>query len=181
MVEIIIGSGAKKKIHQVLLANDDIIRRRPDNMAANVCLQVCSEIKQSALQASIQPDEPTDSALESHLIAFADTRKLKEEFLFSNALSVTTTGADAKALVDSSFEANELNWQNIKHICTDDAPAMIGVISEFVTLVKNEWLHVTFSPCSLHRYTLASKTLTLHFMEVMDVAVKAINFIRSRA
>ena len=53
MVEIMIGSGAKKKIHQVLLANDDIIRGRPDNMAANVCLQVCSEIKQSALQASI--------------------------------------------------------------------------------------------------------------------------------
>ena len=34
---------------------------------------------------------------------------------------------------------------------------------------------------ALHRYALASKTLPLHLMEVMDVAVKMINFIRSRA
>ena len=35
---------------------------------------------------------------------------------------------------------------------------MVGVKSGFVTLVKNEWPHVTPSHCSLHRYTLASKT-----------------------
>ena len=56
---------------------------------------------------------------------------------------------------------------------------MMGVKSGFVTLVKNEWPHVTSSHCSLHRYTLASKTLPLYLMEVMDVAAKVINFIRS--
>ena len=106
---------------------------------------------------------------------------MKEEFLFSNTLSATTTVADIKALVGSFFEANELCWQNFKHICTDSAPAMIGIKSGFVTLVKNEWSHVTSSHCSLHLYTLASKILPLHLMEIMDVAVKAINFIRSRA
>ena len=40
---------------------------------------------------------------------------------------------------------------------------------------------MTSSYCSLHQYTLASKTLPLHLMEVMDVAVEVINFIRSRA
>ena len=55
---------------------------------------------------------------------------------------------------------------------------MIGVKSGFLTLVKNEWPHVTSSHCSLHRYTLALKTLPLH---LMDVAFKVINFIRSRA
>ena len=79
------------------------------------------------------------------------------------------------------FLANELSWQNFRHICTDGAPAIIGVKSGFVTLVKNEWPHVTFSHCSLHRYALASKTLPLHLMEVMNVAVKMINFIRSMA
>ena len=58
---------------------------------------------------------------------------------------------------------------------------MIGVKSGFVTRVKNEWPHVTSSHCSLHRYTLASKTLPLHLMEVMDVAIKVINFICLRA
>ena len=140
MVQIMIGSGAKKEIQQVSLAND-IIRRRIDDMAANVCQQVCSAIKQSTLQASIQLDESTDSALESHLIAlarFEKDRKMKEELLFSNTLSATTTAADVKALVDSFFEANELSWQNFQHICTDDVPAIIGVKSELVTLVKNE-------------------------------------------
>ena len=34
---------------------------------------------------------------------------------------------------------------------------------------------------ALHQYTLASKTLLLHMVEVMDVAVKVTTFIRSRA
>ena len=58
---------------------------------------------------------------------------------------------------------------------------MNGVKSGFVTLVKNEWLHVASSHCSLHRYTPASNTSPLHFMEVMNVAVKVIDFICSRA
>ena len=114
-------------------------------MIAKVCLQVCSHIKQSTIQASIQLDKSTNSALESHLIAFArydEDRKMKNKFLFSNTLSTTTT-ADVKAIVDSFFEANELSWQNFKNICTDGAPAMVGVKSRFVTLLKNEWSHVT--------------------------------------
>ena len=140
MVEIMIGSGTKKKIQQVSLSNDTI-RLRIDDMAANVCQQVYSEIKQSTLQASIQLDESTDSAVESHLIVFARNekdRKMKEDFLFSNTLSATTAAADVKALAKSCFEANELSCQNFKHIYTDGAPAMIGAKSGFVTLVKNK-------------------------------------------
>jgi len=106
---------------------------------------------------------------------------MKEEFLFSNTLSATATAADVKALVDSFSEANDLSWKNFKHICIDGAPAMIGVKSDFVTLVKNEWPQVTSSHCSLHRYVHGSKTLPLRLMEIMYVAVKVINFIRSRA
>ena len=153
-------------------------------MAATVCQQVCSEIKQSTTQASIQLDESTNSTLESHLIAFArykKDKKMKEEFFFSNTLSAATTAADVKALVNSFFEANELSWQNFKHIYIDGAQAMIGVKLRFVTLLNNEWPHVMSSHCSLHRYTPALKTPPLHLTEVMDVAVKVTNFIRSRA
>lgn len=183
MVELMIGPEAKKKIQQVSLSNDTI-RRRIDDMAADVCRQVCCEIKQSTLQASLQLDESTDTALESQLIAFARYEKegkMKEEFLFCNTLPTTTTAKDVKAIVDSFFEVNGLSWQNFKHICTDGAPAMIGVKGGFVTLVKNEWPHVTSSHCSLHRYALASKTLPPRLLEVMDVAVKVINFIRAKA
>ena len=63
---------------------------------------------------------------------------MKEEFLFSNTLSATTTAADVNAPVESLFEANELSWQNFKHICTDGAPEIIDIKSGFVTLVKNK-------------------------------------------
>lgn len=129
---------------------------------------VCTEIKESTLQASIQFDESTDTALESHLIAFVryeKERKMKEEFLFCNTLSTTTTAIDIKAAVECFFEANGLSWINFKHICTDGAPAMVWAKGGFVTLVKNEWPHVTSSHCSLHRYALATKTTPL--MEVM--------------
>ena len=101
--------------------------------------------------------------------------------MFGNTLSATTTAADVKALVDSFFEASKLSWQSFKHICTDGDPAMIGAKTEFVTLMKNKWSHMTSSHCSLNRCTLISKALSLHFMEVMDVAAKVINFICSRA
>ena len=35
--------------------------------------------------------------------------------------------------------------------------------------------------CAVLKYTLASKTLPLHLMEIMDIEVKVINFICSRA
>ena len=74
-------------------------------MAANVCKQVYSEIKQNTFQTNIQLDESTDSALERHLIIFAryeKDRNIKEELLLYT-LSATTTAADFKALVDSFF------------------------------------------------------------------------------
>ena len=112
-----IGPGAKKKIQPLSMSNDTI-RRRIDDMAADVCQQVCSEIKQSKLQASIQLDESTDITFEYHLIAFArykKNKKMKKEFLFCNTLSATTTAADIKAAVDSFVVANELSWQNFKY------------------------------------------------------------------
>ena len=83
--------------------SSNTIRHQVDDMAADVCQQVCSEIKQSMLQASIQLDESTDTTLECHLIAFAryeKNKKMKEEFLFCNALSATTTAADIEAVMD---------------------------------------------------------------------------------
>ena len=52
---------------------------------------------------------------------------MKEKFLFCNTLSATTTAADIEAIVESFLEANELSWQNFKHICTDGALVMISV------------------------------------------------------
>ena len=183
IAELMIGPEAKKKIQQISLSNTTI-RRRIDEMADDVCQQVCTKIKQSKIQASFQLDESTDTALESQLIAFTryeNRGTMKEEYLFCNSIPTTTTAADVKVIVESFFKANGLTWLNFKHICTDGAPAMVGCRGGFITLVKDEWPHITSSHCSLHRYALASKTLPEHLMEVMDAAVHIINFIRARA
>ena len=83
--------------------------------------------------------------------------------------------------MNSSFVANELGRHNFKHICTDGAPEMLGVRRGLVALVKKELPHVTSSHCSLYRYALAYKTHPQCLMEVTDIAVKVINFIRTRA
>ena len=142
-----------------------------------------SLLQNRTLQASIQLDKSINSAVESHLITFTQYKKdrIKEEFLFSNTLLATTPAADVKALVDTFFKVNNLSWQNFKHICIGSAPAMIGIKSGFVTLVKTEWVHVMSLHCSQYQYTLASQTLPLHLMEVMDVVVKVFNFICLRA
>ena len=88
IVELMIGPGAKKKIQPLSMSNETI-RRCIDDMAADVCQQVCSEIKQSILQASIQLDESTNITLACHLMAFAryeKNKKMKQEFLFCNTL-----------------------------------------------------------------------------------------------
>ena len=96
MVELMIGPRAKKKIQQLSMSNATICRR-VDDMAADVYQQVCSEIKKSMLQVSIQLDESTDTTFECHLIPFAQyekNKKIKEEFLLCNTLPATTTVAD---------------------------------------------------------------------------------------
>ena len=105
---------------------------------------------------------------------------MKKYFLFCNSMPTTTTTAKVKVIVDYFFKANGMTWLNVKRILTDCAPAMVGVRGGFITLVKNEWPHVTSSHCYLHRYALASKTLPQCLMEVMDAAIHIINFICAR-
>ena len=70
---------------------------------------------------------------------------------------------------------------HFQQICTDVAPAMIGVRRGFVTLVKSKWPHISNSRCSLHRYAFASKTMPPDLMSVLDSVISSINLIKGRA
>jgi hypothetical protein len=66
-------------------------------------------------------------------------------------------------------------------MCTDGAPSMLGKKSGFGTLVQVKAPQVVVIHCFLYLHELASKTLAPRLKSVMDTAVQAVNFIRSRA
>ena len=77
IVEIMIGLGAKNKIEPVS-PFDDSIRRQTDGIAAEVCEQVCSEIQQSDLQATIQLNKSASLLLKVTWLPSPDSRKKKK-------------------------------------------------------------------------------------------------------
>ncbi|KAG0725041.1 Protein ZBED8 [Chionoecetes opilio] len=125
MVRNVLGDKAKREISKISLSNNTV-RRRIDDMAADVCNQVCQEIRASAFRASLQLDESTDLANQSQLIAFVryeKEKKVKGGVPFLRAPDYTTTAEEVKKLVDYFFEKNGLSWMQFQHICPDGAPA----------------------------------------------------------
>lgn len=83
-------------------------------------------------------------------------------------------------VIDSFFEEHDLLWKTCRHICTDGAAAMTGSVKGLFGHVKKvnpdiKWMH-----CIIHREALASKRLSPDLSDVMDDAVKIINFIQSQ-
>ncbi|QQP54558.1 Protein ZBED8-like [Caligus rogercresseyi] len=163
MVRNILGDKVKREISKISLSNNTV-RRRIGDIAVDMCNQVYQAIR------------ATD-----RLVRYEKEKKVNEEFHFCELLTTTTTAEEIKKLVDYFFEKNGLSWMQFQHICTDGAPAMIGVRTGFVTLVKSKWPHISNSHCSLHRYALASKTMPPELMSVLDSVISSINFIRGRA
>ena len=83
--------------------------------------------------------------------------------------------------IQDFFDKNNLTWDIVGSICTDGAPAMMGVRSGFTALVKQKAPHVITTHCFLHRHALAAKTLPENLKIVLQKVVEAVNFIRSRA
>ena len=83
----------------------------------------------------------------------------------------------------NNFSANQnFEWKKkIGSLCTDGAPVMLSKTSGFAVLVKKEAPQVNVTHCFLHRYTLASKTLSENLRQVLSDSVKIVNLIRVRA
>ncbi|XP_068216317.1 SCAN domain-containing protein 3-like [Palaemon carinicauda] len=78
-------------------------------------------------------------------------------------------------------QENQLSWESLVGVCTDGAPAMRGLRFRFVTKVKENNPSVMSTHCILHREALASRTLPAKMMDVLNVAIKVINFIKAGA
>ena len=146
--------------------------------------KLLAEIRSSTSRISLQLDESTDVSNFSQLLVFSryiHEGDLKEEFLMCESLESTTKAIDVFEKLEGFFEQNQITWDNVGSLCTDGAPAMMGVKSGFTTLVKKRAPHVISTHCVLHRHALASKTLPQYLKYVLAKVVECVNYIRSRA
>ena len=96
MVAKLCGEDQAKKLSVVPLSNNTI-RRRVDDMAEDILVQVIEEVKSSPVKFCLQFDESTDIASCAVLlgyIRYVHCNMIKEEFLLCENLTTTTKGED---------------------------------------------------------------------------------------
>ena len=106
---------------------------------------------------------------------------IKENILFCSASETNTTAVDVMEKLETFFEQEGLDWENVCGICTDGAPAMLGARSVLQTLVRSRSPHAVSMHCMLHRHALASKTLSQCLQDVLNTVVNMVNFVKNGA
>uniref|UniRef100_UPI00358FE70F protein FAM200C-like n=1 Tax=Myxine glutinosa TaxID=7769 RepID=UPI00358FE70F len=180
--ELILGKDSANKLSAISLSNDTI-KGQIDEMSQDIKEQVTDQIRASPVFA-IQCDKTTDVAQCSQLIMYARFilgDSVKEEMLFCHPLETYTTAADVFEMVSKFFEENRLSWDALVGVCTDGAPAMLGLRSGFVTKVKQKSPSAIGTHCVIHRESLASKTLPAEMRDFLNLAIKVVNFIKGGA
>lgn len=182
LVRTLIGDSAAKKLNIVSLSNDTVSRRIQE-MAAEVKEALIQKVKKSKYFA-LQVDESTDITNSAQLMTYIryDTEEaIEEEFLFCEPISGHTTAIEIFNKIDNFIAINNIRWENCVGICSDGARAMIGKHSGFITKIQQVAPQAKFIHCSIHSEALACKAMPTKLKDVLDQAVKVVNFIKSRA
>ena len=110
-------------------------------------------------------------------VRYIRNKTIEEDFLFCRPLETTTKASDVLKLVEDFFTEKNLDWAKLGSVCTDGAPAMLGVRSGFLALVKQKNPNVIGMHCIIHREALASRTMP----QTLDYAIKVVNYTKSSA
>lgn len=180
--EIVLGKDKANQLSKIPLSNDTV-KKRIDELSQDIKDQVLDQIKKSPFFA-IQCDETTDISNYSQLLIYArfmSDNMMKEEMLFCHPMESRTTSSDIFNVVTNFFEKNKLSWESLVGVCTDGAPAMIGLRSGFVKRVKEKNPSVIGTHCIIHREALASRTMPTKMKDVLNLSIDVVNFIKSGA
>ena len=180
--QLILGKDSANKLSQISLSNDTV-HRRIRELSQDIKEQTLEQVRASPVFA-IQCDESTDIAQCAQFLMYArfvSGNNIKEEILFCRPMESCTTAEDIFQVTSDFFQENELSWDSLIGVCTDGAPAMVGVRSGFITKVKEINPSVVSTHCIIHRESLASRTLPDELRDVLNVAIKVVNFIKSGA
>ncbi|XP_067950484.1 zinc finger BED domain-containing protein 5-like [Watersipora subatra] len=179
---IVHGKPAGQKF-QDLPPSNNTVKRRVDDIAANLEEKVVAKIKASPFWA-IQLNESTDVTGLSQLLVYGryvhDT-SIEEELLFCQPLLRTTSARDVLKIVENLLEKAKLGWEKLISVCTDGAPAILGFRSDFVRQIKHKNPDIEGVHRFLHREALASKTLLQALKSNLDVNIKVVNYTKASA
>lgn len=137
--ELVLGKDSANKLSQISLSNDTV-KGRIDELSQDIRDQTLNQVRASPVFA-IQCDETTDIAQCSQLLMYArfvSGNNIKEEILFCHPMESCTTAEDIFQDVSNFFQENQLSWDSLVGVCTDGAPAMLGLQSGLVTKVKEK-------------------------------------------
>ncbi|KAL4098313.1 hypothetical protein QTP88_022947 [Uroleucon formosanum] len=180
IVSYMLDEKAVKKINTIPLSNDTV-RRRINDISTHIKSELISRLKCNNF--SLQIDESTDVSGLAVLLVFVRYKyqtSLKEDLLLCQPLSTYTTGYEIFNMLNNFFELEGLTWDNCIDICTDGAKAMVGKTAGVVSRIKEVTNNCSNSHCILHRQALAIKKMPIPLKNVLDEAVKIINFVKSR-
>ena len=181
-VTSVLGPDSSKKLASIPLS-DNTVQRRIVAMSDDIKNQVVSDIKSSPFHA-IALDESTDVASCSQLLVYVRYIKddeLRQEFLMCRDLKATTKGEDVYEKVKDFYTEEGLPFNKLVGSTTDGAPAMLGRHSGFQAYLARQAPNVLQTHCWLHREALASRTLPPPLKEVLQLAIKIVNYIKSSA
>ncbi|XP_076049506.1 zinc finger BED domain-containing protein 5-like [Oratosquilla oratoria] len=181
--EIAMLIAKSKKSHNIGESLIKPIKKRIDELSQDIKGQTLDQVRASPVFA-IQCDETTDVAQCSQLLMydrFVSGNNIKEKIMFCHPMESFTTAETIFDVISDFFQENQLYWESLVGVCTDGAPAMRGLRSGFVTKVKEKYPSVMSTHGILHREALASRTLPVEMMDVLNVAIKIVNFVKAGA
>lgn len=182
MCREILGEAAATKLQSVSLSNDTVMRRIVE-MSDDIECQLVEKIKASPY-FSIQLDESTDISNNALLLVFVrycGDSDVHEDLLFCKDLPTKTAADDVMLCLDKYFTDKSIDWKNCVGVCTDGAASMTGVHRGVVKQIQQRAPDAKKTHCFLHRENLATKQMSPELNEVINVAVKTVNFIKKSA
>ena len=131
---------------------------------------------------SLQLDESTDVQGLSQLLVFVRyiwNSKPHEDMLLCEPI-IQSTSNEIFNTVDTYIRTKNLDWKKCIGVCTDGARAMCGKNSGVVTRILQLNPNASWTHCNLHRAALVSKHISDDFKNVLNTAVKIVNFIKTK-
>ncbi|XP_074980743.1 zinc finger BED domain-containing protein 5-like [Caretta caretta] len=178
VVHCMLGEKAAKRIDMVPLSNNTL-SRRINVMSSNVETTIVHRVKNSPYYA-IQLDASTDVANLAILLLFVhyvNEGLVQEDLLFCRPLEERTIVEDIFNLTNAYFQEKEIDWSCCLGICTDGATSMMGKYTWICSSNKKGCIKSLLD--SLQHPALATKRMPEGLKEVLDNAVKMMNFIKS--